>query len=56
MVHFEGNDDYSHVPSWKKWISALVLILTVVAMIFEKQLGVKLYVKCLGWCSCVGGY
>ena len=42
---FEGNDDYSHVPSWKKWISALVLILTVVAMIFEKQLGVKLYVS-----------
>ena len=26
---FEGNDDYSHVPSWKKWTSALVLILTV---------------------------
>jgi len=42
---FEGNDDYSHVPSWKKWISALVLILTVVTMIFEKQLGVKLYVS-----------
>ena len=42
---FEGNDDYSHVPSWKKWTSALVLILTVSAMIFEKQLGVKLYVS-----------
>lgn len=42
---FEGNDDYSHVPSWKKWTSALVLILTVGAMIFEKQLGVKLYVS-----------
>jgi len=42
---FEGNDDYSHVPSWKKWTAAIVLILTVVAMIFEKQLGVKLYVS-----------
>ena len=42
---FEGNDDYSYVPSWKKWTSALVLILTVGAMIFEKQLGVKLYVS-----------
>lgn len=42
---FEGNDDYSHVPSWKKWTAAIVLILTVGAMIFEKQLGVKLYVS-----------
>ena len=42
---FEGNDDYSHVPSWKKWTAAIILILTVVAMIFEKQLGVKLYVS-----------
>ena len=23
---FEGNDDYSHVPSWKKWTAAIVLI------------------------------
>ena len=45
MVLFEGNDDYSHVPSWKKWTAAIVLILTVGAMIFEKQLGVKLYVS-----------
>ena len=29
----------------KKWTAAIVLILTVVAMIFEKQLGVKLYVS-----------
>ena len=42
---FEGNDDYSHVPSWKKWTAAIILILTVAAMIFEKQLGVKLYVS-----------
>lgn len=42
---YNGNDDYSHVPSWKKWTAALVLILTIVAMIFEKQLGIKLYVS-----------
>ena len=42
---FESNEDYSHVPSWKKWTAAIVLILTIVAMIFEKQLGVKLYVS-----------
>lgn len=42
---YNDNDDYGHVPSWKKWTAALVLILTIVAMIFEKQLGVKLYVS-----------
>ena len=29
----------------EKWTAAIVLILTVGAMIFEKQLGVKLYVS-----------
>lgn len=42
---YNDNDDYGHVPSWKKWTAALVLVLTIVAMIFEKQLGVKLYVS-----------
>ena len=42
---YQGNDDYSHIPSWKKWIAGLVLVGTVAAMIFEKELGVKLYVS-----------
>jgi len=42
---YNDNDDYGHVPSWKKWTAALVLILTIVAMIFEKQIGVSLAVS-----------
>ncbi|MBM6825142.1 SLC13 family permease [Veillonella magna] len=41
---YEGTPDYSHVPTWKKWMAAIVLVATIVGMIFEKQLGVKLYV------------
>jgi len=42
---YGGNEDYSHVPTWKKWASACVLVLTIVAMIFEKQLGIKLFIS-----------
>ena len=38
---FESNEDYSHVPSWKKWTAAIVLILTIVAMIFVKSIDMK---------------
>lgn len=41
---YEETPDYSHVPTWKKWMAAVVLVATIVGMIFEKQLGVKLYV------------
>lgn len=44
-ANYEGNEDYSHVPTWKKWVAGLVLVLTILAMIFEKQLGVKLFVS-----------
>lgn len=43
--NYQKNADFSHVPVWKKWVAGLVLVLTIVAMIFEKQLGVKLYVS-----------
>lgn len=39
------NADYSHIPSYKKWIAGLVLVGTVLAMIFEKQLHVPLFVS-----------
>lgn len=41
---YEEDADYSQVPNWKKYMSAIVLICTVVAMIFEEAIGVKLYV------------
>lgn len=42
---FAKHEDYSNVPQWKQYFSLIVLILTVVAMIFEDQIGVKLYVS-----------
>lgn len=41
---YEEDADYSQVPNWKKYMSAIVLICTVVAMIFEEAIGIKLYV------------
>ncbi|RTQ90959.1 SLC13 family permease [Lysinibacillus telephonicus] len=37
--------DYSNVPKWKQYAALIVLVLTIVAMIFEKQIGVKLYIS-----------
>lgn len=38
-----------NVPAWKQIVSLVVLILTLLAMIFEKQIGVKLCVSgCIG--------
>ncbi len=36
---------YDDVPEWKQWASLIVLILAVVAMVFEKQIGIKLFVS-----------
>ena len=41
--------DFSDVPKWKQITSLVVLILTILAMIFESQIGVKLQVS-----ACVG--
>ena len=35
-------EDYSHVPTWKQHMALGVIILTLLAMIFEKQIGIKL--------------
>lgn len=42
---FAKHEDYSDVPKWKQNFSFIVLILTVLAMIFEEQIGVKLFVS-----------
>lgn len=42
---FAKQDDYSNVPVWKQQFSLLVLVITIAAMIFEKQIGIPLYVS-----------
>ena len=46
---FDESKDFSHVPKWKQYLSLVILLLTLVGMIFEEQLGIKLCViGCLG--------
>lgn len=42
---YDTVEHYSHVPKWKQWMATLVLVGTILAMIFESQIGVKLYVS-----------
>lgn len=37
--------DFSNVPKWKQVTSLVVLIITIIAMIFEKQIGIALQVS-----------
>lgn len=41
--------DFSDVPAWKTWLSIGVMVLTLIGMIFEKQIGIKLCIS-----GCVG--
>lgn len=45
----EAQKDYSSVPQWKQIVSLVVLIVVILAMIFEDQIGVKIQVT-----ACVG--
>lgn len=36
--------DYSKVPAWKQHLSLIILIITILGMIFEKQIGIKLHI------------
>lgn len=41
--------DYSDVHKWKQWLSLIILILTLIGMIFEEKIGIKLcIVGCIG--------
>ena len=42
---FDTQKDFSNVPAWKQWLSLIILVLTLLAMIFEKKIGVKLCVS-----------
>lgn len=37
--------DYSDVPKWKQYMSLAVLVIAILAMVFEKQIGIKLQVS-----------
>lgn len=46
---FDQVVDYSHIPKWKQTVSLVVLVLTILAMIFEKQIGINLSISgCIG--------
>lgn len=46
---FDESKDFSHVPKWKQYLSLVILLLTLVGMIFEERLGIKLCViGCMG--------
>ena len=46
---FDESKDFSHVPKWKQYLSLVILLLTLVGMIFEEQLGIMLCViGCMG--------
>ena len=46
---FDESKDFSHVPKWKQYLSLVILLLTLVGMLFEEQLGIKLCViGCMG--------
>ena len=42
---FDTTVDYSNVPAWKQKLSLVILLLTLLAMIFEKKIGIKLYIS-----------
>ena len=45
----EAQKDYSNVPQWKQIVSLVVLVVVILAMIFEKQIGMKIQIS-----ACVG--
>ena len=46
---FDESKDFSQVPKWKKELSLVILIVTMIGMIFEEELGIKLCIT-----GCVG--
>lgn len=53
-VASEQEDDFSDVPKWKQVASLTILILVILAMIFENQIGIAIHVSaCIGACILV---
>ena len=46
---FDTTKNFDDVPKWKQIVSLVVLVLTLLGMIFEEQIGIKLCVTgCIG--------
>lgn len=46
---FDNANDFSAVPAWKQYLSLIILALTLLAMIFEEKIGIKLHISgCIG--------
>ena len=46
---YDEQKDFSNVPKWKQALSLIILILTLLGMIFEDQIGIKLCITgCIG--------
>lgn len=43
------HNHHNHIPRWKQWVSLVVLLATLLAMVFEDAIGIKLYIS-----ACVG--
>ena len=42
---FDTEKDFSDVSVWKQWLSLIILVLTLLAMIFEDKIGIKLCIS-----------
>ena len=42
---FDTTRDFSNVPKWKQWLSLIILIFTLLAMVFEDKIGIKLCIS-----------
>lgn len=46
---YDKEQDFSNVPVWKQRLSLIILVATIVGMIFEDQIGIKLHIiGCIG--------
>ncbi len=46
---FKEGRDYSNVPEWKQKLSLYILVASILAMIFEKSIGIPLHISgCIG--------
>ena len=42
---FDEEVDYSNVPAWKQYLALIILVLTILAMIFEDVIGINLAIS-----------
>lgn len=42
---FDEEVDYSNVPTWKQYLALIILVLTILAMIFEDAIGINLAIS-----------